>query len=35
MYKQKKQVEKNIWDLYNKLVLFLREINIFWYIPEN
>ena len=35
MYKQKKQIKKYIWALYHKLVLFLRKIYSFWYIPEN
>ena len=29
MYKQKEQIEKYIWALYYKLVLFLQEINSF------
>ena len=35
MYKQKKPVKKYVWALYHELVLFLRYINSFRYIPEN
>ena len=34
-YKQNKQVEKYIWALYHKLVLFLQIRNCFRYVPEN
>ena len=34
-YKQKKQVKKYIWDLYQRLVLFLQIRNYFCYVPGN
>ena len=32
---REKQVEKYEWVLYHELVLFLKNRNCFWYVPDN
>ena len=34
-YEEKEQIKTYIWDIYRKLILFLREINSFWCIIDH